>query len=231
MYSDSCSGQNKNSHMCASLISAVNDHPSLETIDHKFLVPGHTFMECDQIHAQIEKKKKKVTSEIHHSDSWFNFVRTVPYKKTHLLVREMKQEHFFDYASLLQQKKNGPLVMRDKNSNGEPFLFSPVQWFRFQKETPTTVLYKVDLGKDSAFKELNFRRRGKLGKQVLQPKQCYEQKLPISVLKKNDLLSLLPQINPIYHQFYQNLPASSKSKDIDPDIVPASLDIAEELAD
>ncbi|KAE8746712.1 hypothetical protein FOCC_FOCC006575 [Frankliniella occidentalis] len=179
MYSDTCSGQNKNSHMCAALISAVKDHPSLEIVDHKFLVPGHTFMECDQIHANIEKKKKKATVEIHHPNSWYDFIKTVPYKKSNLLVREMKQEHFFDFAALLQQKKDGPLVMREKNCDGDQFLFSPVQWFRFQKELPTTVLYKLDLAKDSAFKQLNFRRRGKLGKQVLQPKQCYEQSLPI----------------------------------------------------
>lgn len=228
MYSDTCSGQNKNSHMCAALISTIKDHPSLQVIDHKFLVPGHTFMECDQIHAHIEKKKRKAPMEIHHPRDWFNFIRTIPYKSSNLLVREMKQHHFLNFSSLLQLKKNGPLVIRDKNSDGEQFLFSPVQWFRFNKENFTMVLYKNDL-QDAAFKKLNFRRRGKLGFNSLEVNQCSNQKIPISIEKKNDLISLLPQVNPIYHAYYRSLPTSDMQKDVDPDCIPESVDVAEEL--
>ncbi|KAK3931053.1 Proline--tRNA ligase [Frankliniella fusca] len=229
MYSDTCSGQNKNSHMCAALIATVKNHPSLKVIDHKFLVPGHTYMECDQVHAQIEKKKKKTTLELHHPRDWYNFIRTVPYNNSHLLVREMKQEHFLNFASLLQMKNNGPLVMRAKDEDGEPFLFSSVQWFRYRRENSTTVLFKKDLQTETSFKNLNFRRRGKMGNDALKPEVCHRQMLPISVNKKNDLLSLLPQINPVYHSFYEKLPSSANHKDLDPDCIPQSVDVAEDL--
>ncbi|KAE8738262.1 hypothetical protein FOCC_FOCC016262 [Frankliniella occidentalis] len=229
MYSDTCSGQNKNSHVCAAFIATIQDHPSLKVIDHKFLIPGHTFMECDQIHAQIEKKKRRATAELHYPRDWFNFIRTtVPYNNSNLLVREMKQKHFLDFVSLLQLKMNGPLIMRSKNTEKEHFLFSHVQWFQYREESSTVVLYKEDLDCETAFKQINFRRRGKLGINALKTKQCSQQMLPISIEKKNDLLSLLPQVNPIYHQFYQTLPASNR-KDYDPDCIPQDVDIAEDL--
>ncbi|KAK3926562.1 Serine--pyruvate aminotransferase, mitochondrial [Frankliniella fusca] len=164
MYSDSCSGQNKNSH----------------------------------IHAQIEKKKRKATVELHHPHDWYNFIRSVPYNNASLLVREMHQKHFRDFASLLQVKKDGPLVMRDKNTDGDLFRFAPVRWFQFRKECPTTVHYKTDLlPSDLPCLKLNFRRRGKIGNKSLAPKRCYNNQLPISLAKKNDLIALLPQINPV----------------------------------
>lgn len=58
LYSDSCPGQNKNSIFLAMCLYVLKKSPSLEVLEHKFLVPGHTRMECDSDHAQIEKKKK-----------------------------------------------------------------------------------------------------------------------------------------------------------------------------
>ncbi|KAE8741742.1 hypothetical protein FOCC_FOCC012737 [Frankliniella occidentalis] len=131
--SDTCSGQNKNSIVCAALISAVAEHPSLEVIDHKFLVAGHTHMECDQVHAEIEKKKKHTTVELHHPANFYNFVKTVEYRKETLDVVLMK-DHFLNVSALLDLKCKGPLVLSGKNQAGEPFAFSPVQWFRYQKK-------------------------------------------------------------------------------------------------
>lgn len=62
MYSDTCAGQNKNSHIAAMCMKALQDSESLETLDHKFLIPGHTHMECDTDHSLIEKKKKEIWS-------------------------------------------------------------------------------------------------------------------------------------------------------------------------
>ncbi|KAK3932638.1 tRNA(Met) cytidine acetate ligase [Frankliniella fusca] len=75
---------------------------------------------------------------------------------------------------------------------------------------------------------MNFRRRGKLGSNSLRPKQCYHSPLPISAAKKADLLSLLPQVNPLYHKYYQDLPTDN-SGDVDPDCLPKDTDVAEEL--
>lgn len=56
-YSDTCGGQNKNSILAAMFVYTLRHHPILESVDHKFLIPGHKHMECDNDHALIEKKK------------------------------------------------------------------------------------------------------------------------------------------------------------------------------
>jgi len=57
LYSDSCPGQNKNSIFLTMCLYVLQKSPSLDVIEHTFLVPGHTRMECDSDHDQIEKKK------------------------------------------------------------------------------------------------------------------------------------------------------------------------------
>lgn len=61
LFSDSCTGQNKNSIVVA-LFQAVLQETDVATIDHIFLVPGHTRMECDNKHSVIERAKDKVAT-------------------------------------------------------------------------------------------------------------------------------------------------------------------------
>lgn len=58
-YSDTCQRQNKNSHICAMFLALMAESKhNITTINHKFLEPGHTHMECDVDHSLIEKQKK-----------------------------------------------------------------------------------------------------------------------------------------------------------------------------
>lgn len=50
-FSDTCGGQNKNQYVAAMFIYAVQVLP---IIDQKFLISGHSQMECDSMHARIE---------------------------------------------------------------------------------------------------------------------------------------------------------------------------------
>jgi hypothetical protein len=56
-YSDTCGGQNKNNNVALMFLYAISSFSTLKIINHKFLVAGHTHMECDSDHALIEKKK------------------------------------------------------------------------------------------------------------------------------------------------------------------------------
>lgn len=73
LYSDSYSGQNKNSIFLAMYV--LQKSPSLKVLEHKFLVPGHTRMECDSDHAQIEKKKV-YDAPIYHPHNWAQLFRS-----------------------------------------------------------------------------------------------------------------------------------------------------------
>ncbi|KAJ8874473.1 hypothetical protein PR048_025331 [Dryococelus australis] len=75
-YSDNCNGQNKNSYAAAMFISAMSRRNTLNAIHHKFLVPAHTHLECDVIHAMIERKRKTSCMEIHLPRDWYALVRS-----------------------------------------------------------------------------------------------------------------------------------------------------------
>ena len=55
LWSD-CVAQNKNSHLSYALLDFLKTNEKIESIDHKFSVPGHSLMqEVDAIHSAIEK--------------------------------------------------------------------------------------------------------------------------------------------------------------------------------
>lgn len=58
MYSDQCGGQNRNkiSALCNYIVTSSDF--TIEEIDHKFLVSGHSFLPCDQDFGLIEKQNK-----------------------------------------------------------------------------------------------------------------------------------------------------------------------------
>ncbi|XP_050512967.1 uncharacterized protein LOC126888649 [Diabrotica virgifera virgifera] len=61
LYSDTCGGQNKNSHISSMIMSILQrSDVNVQVVDHKFMVPGHTHMEVDVAHSMIEKKKEKI---------------------------------------------------------------------------------------------------------------------------------------------------------------------------
>ncbi|KAK9752739.1 hypothetical protein QE152_g3935 [Popillia japonica] len=99
MYSDSCAGQNKNSFISAACFVALQNTPALETIDHKFLLPGHTHMECDSDHSLIERHKKKSQINVEHPHDWAQLIRQVGKAKP-FKCDEMLSSDFLDFASL-----------------------------------------------------------------------------------------------------------------------------------
>lgn len=93
LYFDMCAGQNKNSYlpiMFKILLQQIN----AQYIDHKFLVPGHTRMECDSDYSVIEKKRKKYGLPIEHPRDWLQLVRLCGNNKP-FIVNEMIKTDFF----------------------------------------------------------------------------------------------------------------------------------------
>lgn len=211
LYSDTCGGQNKNSHVSVMFLAVMQRKATLQVIDHKFMVSGHSHMECDVDHGLIEKKKKKSEYPISHPYDWFQLVRTVGKKKT-FIVNEMTHDKFLDFASLLKNQ----LVLRKKNSEGNLFKWQEVKWLRYT-QAPGKVYYKTSLQENEPFKIVSFLRRGKPNPK-LDPKSLYTDTLQISKEKKEDLLSLLPLIRPEFHQFYRDLKVSNSVVDSLPDI-------------
>ena len=58
LYSDTCSGQNRNRYIAAVLLYAVQT-TNVKVVYQKFLGQGHTYMKVDSMHGSIEFAKKE----------------------------------------------------------------------------------------------------------------------------------------------------------------------------
>ncbi|KAL4103302.1 hypothetical protein QTP88_018679 [Uroleucon formosanum] len=121
-YSDTCGGQNRNINMAAMLSLVTANSSTLHIIDQKFLLPGHTHLECDVDHTKIERAKKFSDIPIMIPRDWYQFVRTVKGKKP-IKVIEMKQEQFFSFSNLVSTSLTKKTVDTDGNK---------VNWFHIR---------------------------------------------------------------------------------------------------
>lgn len=198
-YSDRCPGQNLNMFTIVADLLLLQNSPSLEIIDSKFLVSGHTHMEVDQCHALIEKRKKKIDEPIEIPDDWYKMVDKASPKFT---VQKMNQMNFMNFSDVLKKE----LVYRKKNIQNTPWTFQNIVWFRVVKDKPGVFFYKNSYDENEVFKEVNL-IRGKNQKDVKFNAQLLLQEdyIPIQSEKKQDLLNLLKFIKPENRDFYQNL--------------------------
>jgi len=212
MYSDCCPGQNKNGIVMAMCLYFLEQQDSITTIDHKFMVPGHSRMECDSDHGKIEKARKRYPHSISHPYDWMQFIRWAG--KGKFEINEINQDNFFDFNVLLKKKYQ----MRKKNEDGDKFIFRDVKWFRYSKKNKNVVFYKTSLDENEHFKTLDMSRRKSISMDL--PK-AYTDILEITEEKKSDLLFLISFIPEVFHNFYQNL---KTSKDICDPIVSEDSD-------
>lgn len=209
LYSDTCGGQNKNFHVAA-MFMAVLQLSHIEEINHKFMVSGHSHMECDIDHSLIEKQKKRSGMKISHPQDWATLIRCTN-KKQPFRVVEMTQDDFYDFANLLTTV----FVKKQKNSKGGTFKLQECKWLKYTKEYGM-VYYKKSLDETEMFEEINFNRRGRRTTDLKLIKR-YNGPLPIAPEKKVHLLDMLSLIPDVYKSFYREL----KTKDMadnDPDL-------------
>ncbi|KAK3926037.1 50S ribosomal protein L25 [Frankliniella fusca] len=216
LFSDCCSGQNRNSIIAAMFLTLLETHSSLKTINHIFLLPGHTRMECDSRYSRIEAKKEK-SGLISVPSEWYALVRSV--SDTYKVI-EMKDK-FIRFRSFLE--KDGPLIMRYKLEDGTKMYWSEMHWFQYQASLRGKVQVKSSFAEDSAMSTLNMIRGTGKNRQLpanwfsgLRPEAPGH---PISQAKMNDLLSLLPYVDETYHDFYKSLKVDGQiDEDCDPDL-------------
>lgn len=209
-YSDTCGGQNRNINMAIMFSYFVSQSSHVNCVDQKFLLSGHTHLECDVDHARIERSKKTAEIPIMVPRDWFQFVRTVRGKKP-FQVHEITQQHIFSFSKLVQDY----VTRRTIDTEGMKVNWLEIKWIRYEK-TFGLLQFKTSLS-DENFRVLDLRRlkRGKPPRPLLT--KCYDGPLPINPLKKKDLLSLLPLIHSECHNFYLNLETSARVSELPED--------------
>ena len=191
MFSDTCGGQNRNQFIAILLLYVVRNHSSIQSLDYIFTVQGHSHMEVDSMHSAIERKAGGL--QIYDPYGWAvvaSIARRDPYFAEQLNHKDM--------IDLKQLKKDMKVTNVNRNEEGHQVKWikeNCITWMRFEKEKPSTILYKLSYDKDEEFKQIHVLKqtRDSLRRSVSDyntlPK-AYTKRLPISKEKLKDLRKL-----------------------------------------
>ncbi|KAJ1530225.1 hypothetical protein ONE63_005152 [Megalurothrips usitatus] len=212
-FSDSCTGQNRNSIMSGMFQVALETHASLKKITHIFLVRGHTRLECNNRHSAIGASRKRV-KQINCPSGWYNVCRQAG---KIFEVTEMSDK-LHKFSALLEV--GGPLINREKKENGEKLYWTKTNWFQYSSDSPGIVGVKSSFSAPLEMYNM-IRGLGKNKKLASDWWQCVPLAEPgnaISEEKKKNLMSLLVFLDSAHHQFYRDLKSDNSPPDLDPDL-------------
>ena len=135
LYSDACGGQNRNIYLvCLWLHIVASSEYSLTNIDHKFMVPGHSFLPNDRDFGHIELSRRKA-QHIYVPHDWEQVVIQAR-RKNPFHVCKMKRE---DFVSLKPLK--AAIVNRKINTVGGKVEWLKIRWISVQKDMPLQFRY------------------------------------------------------------------------------------------
>ena len=198
-FSDACGGQNRNFIMAVFWMH-VTQEMTVDSIDHIFMVSGHSFLPCDEDFGLDEKQKHK-TEAVYSLSQWMSVAQRA--RKKPFAVTEMAAESFLRIKDLCRD-----VVNRKKNETGEKVDWLRLRWMRFRKDRANQMFYKYSVD-DNEFMVVNFGKRGRGRPQHTQINklQClYPEGRAISAAKYKDITDLLKYVPPVFHDFYSELP-------------------------
>lgn len=218
MYCDCCSGQNRNRVVLAMLKYTLTLTSNITEITLKFLLPGHTYMPADSMHATIERfvKRRAVWSP----SQWSTFISMAREEPGPYNVTVMQHTDFMDWSSI---EKLLPRPLTDADLNKIKWLSVRVvnlkkgqdeaaMRFSFVDAAEVSVLLAVETAHTRISKR---RQRG----QTAQPKPAYSSRLPISTAKFRDLRRLCDSgVIPVkFRDEYLSLPVHDDTQDCLPE--------------
>ena len=198
-YSDSCGGQNRNINIvCLWQYVVCNDDFSYTTIDHKFMISGHSYLPNDRDFGGIEGARRRQSS-LYVPEQWGELVRKAR-RVNAFQVRWMTQADFVSVGPL-----KGAIVNRKANTNGDKIEWLTIHQIHVEKSSPLSYKYSYTLNDLEPWKTVDLRpgRPSDIGRIELPP--LYDGPRAISDAKCRDLRDLLCYVPPVYHSFYTGL--------------------------
>lgn len=192
-FSDNCGGQNK-SHIIVKFWLYVVKCTHIESVNHRFLISGHSYNECDQDFGLVEIKKRQNKRDLYVPEHWAELIASSSRK---FMVVQMQDEDFLTLDPLTPYFRKTVPGIRG------------MQWLHFKKETPYTLYYKtVCENLVESFLTLEMKAANRTGRNAanLPELPVMTEKPKLKYLKYTNLMDLLNFVPPIYHGFYQNLP-------------------------
>lgn len=98
LYCDFCPGQNKNRQMLSMICRYLQSTLNVQTVTITYLLPGHTFMPVDSVHAGIERALKNKT--IWASSEWPTLITNARVKPAPYTVQKLDHTFFCDWKAI-----------------------------------------------------------------------------------------------------------------------------------
>lgn len=199
---DSCYGQNKNKAMITMICYFLKKSSTIESINIRYLLPGHTFMPVDSVHATIERFIRRRI--IWAPSEWTTLISNARTNPKPLETIKMDFTDFLDWKKVSNETLN---ARKFKTVAGEAIQISKIKNILFKKRSTAIV---VDYSYDEAdLKTIKVDLSNK------KPKRVYSQKLTINIQKKKDLIDLCDKnIIPLrYQNEYRQMRTSASTVD------------------
>lgn len=194
IYSDGCCAQNRNTTLANALQHYAISH-NVE-IYQKYLVVGHTQMECDSVHATIERKKKG--RDLYVPADFITIIKEARLSQPYQ-VRYLNHTFFRDFSSLTYLKSIRPGIKK-----GDPCV---VNLRALKYSSDCGVQYKLSFDDQWSFLPHRITRQQQLNSgQNTATTGLYNHRLAITKRKYGDLQDLKRMIPADYHSFYDDLP-------------------------
>lgn len=204
IWSDNCSGQNKNWVLFKSLVRIMNDekvmpHLNSVTVTIKYLETGHTFMSCDSFHGLVEKSMR---------------------------IKEMIY-NFSDFVSAIQTAGGAPKTIEmqvadfsnwDRHvTSGKTASVPKIRDFDVQFRKGSTFLFFFYSHNDEVFRKVEFLMKKTLREISEGLNKLKANSLPrgIQTWKKDGIVNVLCKLMPDQKQlFWHNMASNDEAIDL-----------------
>lgn len=191
VWTDNCSGQNKNKMILFLWIYLIcNDY--FDEIEHKYVVSGHSYLSCDRDFAIIEKRKRVEKCEVP-----LDIVRVLcsANKKRPFLTTLMQEDDFYDFS-----------IAAKEYLNTSKLEISKVSWLKINKTKPGTILTKKTFSEVEPWVKMNVFKKG-IRMETLKGMQLPQLNIEgrLKNEKKEDLKKFIPYLKNENKTFYEEL--------------------------
>lgn len=215
LFSDTCSGQNRNKYIAALFLYAVQKL-SIDVINHNFMEKGHSYMEVDSMHSAIESAKKYIP--VYTMQDWLNIFKIARSKRGRNSISGEYNVEEFSYSDIKDLKELASKIIKNTSldSDGNKVNWLKIKCFKYEKKNPNIIKFKYNYS-DEIYKELytnGKNHRQSTIKLPLSLSSLYKNPIPISDLKKKDLLKLCQTkaIPEVFHLWYKSLPSYNEKE-------------------
>ena len=128
----------------------------LDSIDHIFMVSGHSFLPCDEDFGLYEKEKRK-KEQVYSFGEWIDIAKRARKKSSAPFeVQEMSAASFMNFHEMQSN-----IVNRKTDTDGCKVQWLNIRWLRFTKSELHVMWFKYSVSEDEAFKSVTLKIRGK----------------------------------------------------------------------